>query len=215
MKLTKMCLPLIFVFTGGWGEDLEALLSALSGNFSNAAQATALPDSVSRAPALEGAWMNSLYLSQRRVRAPALDGEALYLLWREDGPGGAISRRRLWRFREDEEGLIWMDFHAFRSEERMSPEDEPDWEALSANDLTSYPEGCALRWRKEGDTWRGSLDPQTCSIVAQRSGRRMALFAEIVVTAQGFTYRESGRLEGGAYAFRVPGWDRYAFDRME
>lgn len=107
-----------------------------------------------------------------------------------------------------------MDFYSFKNPDlykdaHLHPERLKD---LTLDDLVAYPEGCTLQWRYEKGVFYGLLDPKTCHIIA-RSGRNMALEAVITVSRKGFSYRESGQLPDGNFAFKVPGWSAYAFKR--
>ncbi len=192
----------------------EDLVTRLSGRFDNLAQVTTLPDSISQKPALSGAWLNPLHLTHQRIDLPWLDGAVLYLEWREGHAEGALNRQRFWVFHTDTTGRTTMDFYSFKDEQKFLNflSDNTLQVTLTLNDLVAYPNGCTLSWHYAEGVYTGQLDPQTCSVVAQRSGRRMRLQADIIVSAEGFTYQEAGVVEAdGSYAFKVPGLGAYIF----
>lgn len=202
-----------FVLFNAPQPSVATLVGRLEGQFNNFAQAASMPDSISPKPALTGQWLNPLCLHHRRVSLPALGSHVLYLQWHEASCDGALNRQRLWAFRQ-EGGRILMDFYSFKNPDlykdaHLHPERLKD---LTLDDLVAYPEGCTLQWRYEKGVFYGLLDPKTCHIIA-RSGRNMALEAVITVSRKGFSYRESGQLPDGNFAFKVPGWSAYAFKR--
>ncbi len=192
--------------------NLNRLAKWLEGQFDNADQMAALPDTIGRQPALTGAWVNSLCAVQRRVPLPELGTHVFYLEWREADCEGTINRQRIWAFRTEGK-FIKMDFYSFKAPEQFANSHRQP--ALLANltkeDLVGYPAGCTLEWRFERGAFYGRLSPATCQVIAQRSGRAMALEALIEIRQTGFTYRENGQLTDGGYAFIVPGVGRYEF----
>ena len=197
--------------------DLEAVVDALVGTWDNRAQYDAAPAALKVPPSVEGDWIDLQHARFTRVAAPALGSHVVYLEWRNGGPEGAISRQRLWSFRRDAAGKLVMDFYAFRdgapyAGQGISPQ---AFSGVTPEQLRGYPPGCELDFarRAEGG-FLGAVSPERCSIVAA-SGRRMGILAEIDLRADGaLGYRESGRLEDGRYAFRVPPTQPYRFERI-
>jgi hypothetical protein len=190
----------------------------LIGTWDNAAQMASAPETLKRPPVAGGAyeWLDGQYARYFPVDVPALTGngaKAIYLVWRNGGPDGAISRQRLWVFRTDANGQTVMDFYAFKNPERVAEETNASdaFKALTLDDLTAYGPLCALPVVARSDGWRASI-PSTCAITA-RSGRRMILSAQINVFKNTLSYEEAGTLEGGALAFKVPGAMAYQFVR--
>jgi CpeT/CpcT family (DUF1001) len=190
----------------------------LIGTWDNAAQMASAPETLKRPPVAGGAyeWLDGQHARFFPVDVPALTGngaKAIYLVWRNGGPDGAISRQRLWVFRTDATGQTVMDFYAFKNPERVAEETGASdaFKALTLDDLTAYGPLCALPVVARSDGWRASI-PSTCAITA-RSGRRMILSAQINVSKNTLSYEEAGTLEGGALAFKVPGAMAYQFVR--
>jgi len=62
--------------------------------------------------------------------------------------------------------------------------------------------------------FQGVISASQCNITAA-SGRRMSINAQVELGADGtLEYRESGQLEDGRYAFRVPTSQPYRFVRI-
>lgn len=193
-----------------------ALARALAGQYDNADQFEAAPEALKVPPSVQGEWLDMQHARFVRVEAPAIGDEVLYLEWRSGGPDGPISRQRIWSFREEETGSVRMDFFAFVDGAPWAGRgDEPGaFLELDSNALRGYGPDCALRFEAvEGDGWRGAISADQCSLVAA-SGRRMGIDAVVEIGADGtIGYQESGRLESGQYAFRVPPTMPYVFKR--
>ena len=186
----------------------------LEGQFSNADQTAELPADVARVPTRRAAWVDLQAAEFRRLRETGLDGEVMYLQWRD--AEGVISRQRLWVFEEAGTGTFQMTLYAFRDPDQWADlhQDAARQRALSADDLVAYPEGCRLTFQAiPGPGWAGALDPRTCQVVTQQSQRAMSLQAWVVVTPGTVWYRESGSLASGETVFRVPGVGQYEFRR--
>ncbi len=195
----------------------EQLAHLLAGDYDNAAQFEAAPEALKVPPSVAGDWLDRQHARFVPVAAPAIGAAVLYLEWRSDSADGPISRQRIWSFREDDRGELRMDFYAFVDGEAWAGRaDQPEaFRALKASDLRGYGPDCALRFLP-GDEggWIGAISAAECSLVAA-SGRRMGIDATVEITAEGsIFYRESGRLETGQYAFRVPPGQAYRFQRV-
>lgn len=193
---------------------------ALIGTWDNRAQMTAAPEALKRPPVAGGAyeWIDGQHATFFPATVPALTGDgakAIYLVWRSGGPDGPISRQRLWVFRTAANGQKSMDFYAFKNglafEAVTSGQDA--FKAVTLDDLTAYGPLCSLPVTESATGWSAAI-PSTCAIVA-RSGRKMVLSAQIVVTGNSLSYSEQGLLESGALAFKVPGGPPYRFIRLE
>jgi len=199
------------------GTEAARLAATLTGSWSNAAQHQATPDALRREPAAGHPydWLDLQHARFLPVAAPSINGEAVYLEWRSGGPEGPVSRQRLWVFHAGPDGrLTGMDFYALREPQRWEGHDTPDvFTALAPEDLVGYPPSCRLTARDGfGETTVLFVSDTDCRITAQ-SGRDMTIEARVSISAARIEYSESGRLEGGAYAFKVPGGSRYVFER--
>ena len=169
---------------------------------------------------MNGDWLDLQHASFTLVDAPLLGDKVLYLEWRSGSADGTISRQRIWSFRHDisdaKAGIVRMDFYAFvdgkpwagRSGEAGAFRD------LNRAQLRGYGEACGLVFSKNASGFLGAITAKECSITAA-SGRRMGIDARVALTADGtLEYRESGQLEDGRYAFRVPPSAPYRFRRL-
>jgi hypothetical protein len=195
----------------------DAVLALLAGSWDNRAQFDAAPASLKTPPSVEGDWLDLQHAQFMRVAAPSIGEHVLYLEWRNGSADGAISRQRIWSFRREQNGALRMDFFAFVDGKPFAGRgSEPGaFSALDAAQLRGYGSACALRFEPTGQGgWRGLISADECSLVAA-SGRRMGIDASIAVDADGtLAYRESGRLDDGRYAFRVPPSMPYRFRRL-
>ena len=197
--------------------EICALAALLAGDWDNGAQFAAAPAALKVPPSVQGEWLDVQHARFARIDAPALGTQVLYLEWRSGGPDGAISRQRIWSFRTDAEGRVRMDFYAFVDGKPWAGRAaEPGaFVALNSTDLRGYGEACALRFTAlPAGGASGDITAAECTLTAA-SGRRMGIDAAVVLNADGsLSYRESGRLEDGRWAFRVPPTEPYRFVRL-
>lgn len=187
-----------------------SLVARLEGAYDNAAQYAAADPALKVPPSVAGRWLDLQHATFTRVRAPLLGGSVVYLEWRSGGPGGPISRQRIWRFFDSETG-VGMDFYTIDRPERFAGRAAVPgaFAALSPADLKSYGPTCTARFGPDG---RGRVDPARCTITAN-SGRRMAIRADIAIDGRSVAYSEAGILEDGRSAFAVPPTEPYRFVR--
>ena len=196
-------------------DPLDAHSNALVGTWSNARQWEQAPEALRRPPAVGHPydWVDYQAAAFYRVEAPQIGAHVLYLEWR--GEDEEISRQRIWSFRRDASGAVRMDFFTLRAPEALAGRgSEPNaFATLTPADLIGYGDACALRVRGLGVGGAFLADiPDTCRITA-RSGRTMALTAQVHLDNGALAYQEAGVLEDGAFAFKVPGGPPYLFAR--
>jgi hypothetical protein len=194
----------------------DSLLSGLAGTWDNRAQFSAAPAELKVPPSVDGEWLDLQHATFTRVDAPALGTHVLYLEWRNGGPTGAISRQRIWSFRNDPAGGIRMDFYAFIDGKPYAGRGGQSgaFQTLANDALRGYGPACALRFVVQPAGFAGEISAEECTITAA-SGRRMGINARVALTAEGtLEYQDSGRLDDGRYAFRVPPTEPYRFQRL-
>lgn len=200
-----------------WGLAADRIAADLAGTWSNATQHTAAPDALRVEPTVDGEWLDLQHAAFHRVHAPAIGERVLYLEWRRGAADGPISRQRLWSFRTDAAGAVRMDFHAFVDGAPFAGRggEAGAFAGLEPSALRSYASECALRFEAlPGGGWAGRITEDHCRIVAA-SGRAMGIAATVELDRDGvLTYQESGRLDDGRYAFRVPPTMPYRFERV-
>lgn len=189
----------------------------LEGAWSNEDQYAFAPEDLKRppAPGRPYDWLDLQQADFYTVDAPQIGEHVTYLEWR--GADGAISRQRIWAFREGEDGaLTGMDFYTFADPEPYAGRggETGAFAGLSPDDLIGYPDGCTLEAREPA--WHGyvlEVSAEDCVITA-RSGREMGIAAVIEIAPRRVSYREAGILDDGRYAFLVPGGPAYEFKRV-
>lgn len=194
----------------------QHIAAGLAGCWDNARQYAQAPDALKVPPSVDGDWLDLQHACFTRVEAPALGGVVLYLEWRRGGPNGPVSRQRIWSFRSEDGGEVRMDFYAFVDGAPWAGRaSEPAaFAGLDAAALRGYGPDCALRFATDGGGWRGVVSAEACTLTAA-SGRRMGIDATVALGADGvLSYRESGRLADGRWAFRVPPGEPYRFERL-
>lgn len=215
--VTAMAIAASFLITGCTtvtsADPRDAIVAALAGSWDNRAQFDAAPASLKVAPSVNGEWLDVQYARFTQVAAPAIGERVIYLEWKNGGPDGAISRQRIWSYRIDSAGVVRMDFYAFVDGKPWAGKaDTPEaFRALTTEALRGYGTACALVFVPQQSGFRGVITANECTITAA-SGRRMGIDARIELLADGtLEYRESGRLDDGRYAFRVPTDRAYRF----
>lgn len=193
------------------------VVRALAGDWDNRAQFDAAPAALKVPPSVDGDWLDLQHAAFHVVDAPLLGDHVLYLEWRRGDAGGAISRQRIWSFRNDDGGALRMDFFAFVDGAPWAGRgaEAGAFATLAPAALRGYDAACALRFTLRADGgFEGRIGADECTLTAA-SGRRMGIDAEVVQDAGGtLSYRESGRLADGVYAFRVPPSQPYRFRRL-
>lgn len=196
-------------------DPLNGYANGLVGSWSNAQQWAQAPEALRQTPAAGHPydWLDYQAAEFYRVEAPQIGAHVVYLEWR--GEDGQISRQRVWSFRRDDSGAVRMDFFTLRTPEALAGRgaEANAFASLTAADLISYGDACALqvRWLGDGGAFLADI-PATCRITS-RSGRSMRLTAQVHLGGGALAYQEAGVLEDGAFAFKVPGGPAYVFLR--
>ncbi len=194
----------------------DALITALSGTWDNGAQYGVTADTLKIPPSVNGDWLDLQHAIFKPITAPAIGDRVLYLEWRNkaaDGTVGAISRQRIWSFKTDANKVVRMDFYAFMDGKPWT-ENSANFNDLRPEALRGYGNACALYFIQTFTTFTGEITAKDCSITAA-SGRRMGINARVTLRADGsLEYQESGVLDDGRFAFRVPPAQPYRFMRL-
>ena len=193
------------------------LVTLLSGTYSNAAQRSELPDEIATRYTPDAPWLDTQYAIFAPVKVPAMGENTLYLQWHRDNEDGPIIRQRIWQFEQLDAQTVAMRFYALKKAAAKASLDAHKYpervQDFAKHQLIVYPDNCVVVWRRVDKSVVGEIAPG-CSITAYESGRSMTLHANIVVNDDGLTYRESGVLDEGSYAFLVPGYQAYEFKRL-
>lgn len=195
-------------------DRLMSQLMASAGTYNNFAQVKASPAELIR-PAVAGHpydWLDGQSARFVQVSAPALGQHVFYLEWYLNDRDGSVSRQRLWRFRDQGNGQIVMDFFTFKNPASvLAGWQQPEvFKTLTEADLIGYGPGCALVVSGSTGSFQ-AITPPDCIITA-RSGRRMTIQAKVVFAKDRIAYQEAGLLADGSYAFLVPGKEGLAYD---
>ena len=134
--------------------------------------------------AMEGTFVaaNGDFLYRRaRVNAPALGKHVVYLQVNR-GRDRALYRQRILTLAPDDDGetiveTAWTLSAPGQFEDARA--DDPAFVDLSFEDLgAAMAVGCEQRWRRQDDSWSGSVDPSTCRIVSKRTGKPRRIQSE-------------------------------------
>lgn len=191
---------------GPSAEPLAAYPAALAGRYDNAVQFTSAPADMRDAPAdAEDDWIDLQAVTFTVVSAPAVAPLAVHAEWR--GADGAISRQRLWAFRQ-EPGGVRIDVLQFAAPDRFAGAGSTAFTNLTEADVRRLPSACALAASSAGPgAWNAQTDPERCLVEGA------GLDIRITVMPTGVLYQEQARREDGSYAFRTPAPAPYDFRR--
>lgn len=223
--IISLCATFLMSISSAWaGEETENpdtadiqqqvhnLVQKLVGTYDNSRQYEQADDTLKIAPRTAMTkglpWLDHKYAVFKQVDAPAVKGTVVALEWRKASADGEVTRQRLWAFRHDGANMV-MDFYSLRNPIEFSAPEA--FRTLTAEDLISYGDKCALPVTVKPDGAYHLAIPDTCRIIS-RSGRDMTLSTEITVSDT-LTYKESGNLIDGTPVFEVPGGQPYEFVR--
>ena len=200
----------------GLEADLEEFLALFEGEFDNRRQVAAeitggdgdtLPET-DRHP-----WHHHTI---RRVAAPTLGEHVFVGRINERGPDGPLVRARLYVIGLDRENEA-IEQRFFAVEAAADPGVVVDLEAVDdtvTGSLRAYPEGCQVRWRRQGEGFTGEIAIGECRIVSPRSGRPLVIAARMGLDADGLLHLEEGFDENLVPLFSAPGGRPFELRRV-
>ncbi len=198
--------PLAAAAAGTTAEaDLELFLSFFEGEFNNHGQVL---DEV-RLPASDRhPWHHH---TVQRVDVPAFGTRVFLAQINEEGPHGALVRRRLFVIEPDPaHGVIRQRFFALPNEQ---PADPTDLRWLTPDRVQGYPPGCEIQWKRQIDQFHGHMALGACRVISPRSGNTVRIVADMDLGAGGMWHREEGYREDGTPLFTAPGGVPFKLER--
>ena len=192
--------------------DLGTIVSWLTGDFSNRAQAPLTgitPGGSEKQP------QDRVHAHLRRAIAPGVGDVVLYLQWNRDRADGPIARQRLWSLTVEGGSPVLRIYAFVDAEPYVDALESPDiLETLTVEDLVVPDATCVLSFSKSGDGFTATTLP-ACT-ASWRGGRQIRLQIRLRVTSEGFTYSEAGYVDPDfTQVFALPSKGGYEFLRSK
>ena len=198
-------------------QDMGQLAEWLEGTYSNGSQTLAGSNHLHEALIDPERAPDLIYARFHRIDAPEVGDTVFYLQWHMRTPFGDLQRQRIWSFRTDlERNAVTMDFYTLKEPDRwLNLFERPATAAtLSLDDMTGYPPGCPLPFRRHIDVFIGEIPPE-CQIPSRTRGGMMQLMARVMIGEEQVWYDEGAtHLESGDVVFDVPASGAYQFKRV-
>lgn len=137
------------------------------------------------------------------VDLPAFGEHVFYVQQYLDDDPDKIYRQRIYVFSADyEENAVRLQIYtpndvASLEDAHLYPEKLAD---LTPEDATNRP-GCDVFWRKRAAEFDGQMKPGACSFVSQRSGKRIIIDDDLVLTDSEIWISDRAEDEDGNYVF--------------
>lgn len=117
-------------------------------------------------------WIHSTF---KRVDLPAFGDAVYYVEQYLDGDPTKIYRQRLYQFANEPERLV-LKILSFPDEKAVQgAHHDPTKLAGLTPEMMRHLPGCEVFWKPEGDAFVGSMTPNACKIVSQRSGKTLII----------------------------------------
>lgn len=137
------------------------------------------------------------------VDLPAFGEHVLYVQQYLDDKPDEIYRQRIYVFTADyEEMAIRLDILTPKDPGALVDAhlDPSRLEGLTPDDVTPRP-GCEVFWRRQANQFHGDMKERACNFVSQRSGKRIFIDDDLVLTASEIWIRDMAEDEDGNYVF--------------
>lgn len=165
--------------------------------------------------ALIGDWQGAgMRQTIRAVAAPELGDQVLYLQMNA-GTDDRVTRQRLFILEPLAGGGVAMHFPALKEAERFVDgwADASLFAPLTAEDITAYPDRCAVHWVRVEDRWQGELAGDRCSIISRHTGKTRIIRAFFSLSETRLEQVEQGYDDAGNRLFGED--EPYSFARVE
>ena len=197
-------LMLLAAGCGAGGESLEAeavrLARTLVGRWDNQEQ----HDFERRTGAPEEALHERIHSIFAPVSLAGMSGNLLYVQQYLDDDPQNIYRQRLYQISADAEaGAVRLDILAFPDADAVKDAHENPalLSSLKADSLRRYP-GCEVFWKRRAQGgWTGQVRPGACSFVSQRSGKRIVVEDDLLLTQDELWIHDRAHDESGALVY--------------
>lgn len=138
-----------------------------------------------------------------RVDLPAFGENVFYVQQYLDDDPAKIYRQRIYVFTADyDENAIRLAIHTPRDVASLVDAhlDPTKLDGLEPGDTTHMP-GCDVYWRKRAAEFDGQMKPKACSFVSKRSGKRIIIDDDLILTKDEIWISDRAEDEDGNYVF--------------
>ncbi len=138
-----------------------------------------------------------------RVDLPEFGDHVFYVQQYLDDDPTKIYRQRIYVFTADyEENAVRLAIHTPGDVESLVDAhlDPSKLEGLAPADTVNRP-GCDVFWRRQASQFLGEMKPGACSFVSQRSGKRIIIDDDLVLTDSEIWISDRAEDEDGNYVF--------------
>ena len=138
-----------------------------------------------------------------RVDLPAFGDNVFYIQQYIDDNPGNIYRQRIYVFTADyEENAIRLAIHTPKDVAALVDAhlDPSKLEGLTPADTTNMP-GCDVFWRKRAAEFDGQMKAGACSFISKRSGKRIIIDDDLILTDSEIWISDRAEDEDGNYVF--------------
>ncbi|MDD9853687.1 MAG: chromophore lyase CpcT/CpeT [Deltaproteobacteria bacterium] len=189
---------------GAGGESLEAeaarLARTLAGRWDNQEQ----HDLERRNGAPPEALHERIHSIFAPVSLAGLSGNVLYVQQYLDDDPQKIYRQRIYHITADTgANAVRLDILAFPDAAAVKDAHENPalLDSLTADSLRAYP-GCEVFWKRRAQGgWTGQVRPGACSFVSQRSGKRIVVEDDLLLTQDELWIHDRAHDESGALVY--------------
>lgn len=204
MKKTFLSLTVVLLFIStisaqNLDKDLRLMMSWFEGRFDNFGQVTEEKDQKAEFPHEH---IHSIFA---RVNLPQFGENVFYVKQYMDGDPAKIYRQRLYVFTPNrKEKAVELQIYTFDDEKKyLDAHLEPaKLNGLTQANLKATP-GCEVYWRleKSGDKFDGTMKPNACSFVSQKSGKKIFISDDLFLTKDEIWINDQAKDEQENYVF--------------
>lgn len=138
-----------------------------------------------------------------QVELPIFGTQVVYVQQNSDDDPKKIYRQRIYVFAPDyEENAIRLTIHTPKDVAALvDAHKEPEkLKSLTLEDTVVRP-GCEVFWKREANQFRGYMKPGACSFESKRSGKRIIINDDLVLTENELWISDRATDEDGNYVF--------------
>ena len=151
----------------------------------------------------EDEWHERIHHTFAPVDLPAFGEHVFYVQQYLDDDPSKIYRQRIYVFTADyEENAIRLAIHTPNDVESLVDAhlDPSKLDGLTPADTRNMP-GCDVFWRKRAAEFDGQMKERACSFVSQRSGKRIIIDDDLILTENELWISDRAEDEDGNYVF--------------
>ena len=142
----------------------------------------------------------------KKVDLPAFGEDVLYVQQHINDDPAQIYRQRIYVFTPDyDEGAVRLTIHTPKDTEALiDAHRDPSKLASLTLDDTIVRSGCEVYWKRQSNQFIGYMHDGACSFQSQRSGKRIVIDDDLVLTDSELWISDRAEDEDGNYVFGHP-----------